>query len=484
MLLKLYNSLTRQKEEFTPIDENHVKMYACGPTVYNFAHIGNARMAVVFDQWSRLLKYTYPKVTYVSNITDVEDKIITAAEEAGVPISEITEKYTKIYNADMASLGVNLPDIQPKATEYIDEMIAMSQTLIEKGHAYEAEGHVLFHVPSDPSYGALSGRSRDEQVAGARVEVAPYKRDPADFVLWKPSNENQPGWDSPWGSGRPGWHIECSAMVQKTLGLPFDIHGGGADLKFPHHENEIAQSCCANDMADTPDSFARFWLHNGFVTVEGEKMSKSLGNFLTVHDVIKDYKGEVIRLTLLSAHYRQPLDWSEQVLHQSEVLLDKLYKKLEDLEAVIPNECEESPSACEISQPKLRNNNIPTSSSFGSTEGSIPAPILDALYDDLNTPLVLAELHKLVKQENSAELKNTLLSVGNLLGILQQNPDDWFASEGVSDEDVTKIETLIAERMEAKDNKDYARSDEIRDELLSMGIEIKDTRDGTSWEKV
>ena len=463
MSLKLYNSLTRQKEEFTPIDENHVKMYVCGPTVYNYAHIGNARATVVFDQWVRVLRHVYPKVTYVSNITDVEDKIITAAQEAGLPISDITEKYTRIYNADMASLGANAPDIQPKATEYIQEMIDLNKTLIEKGYAYEAEGHVLFHVPSNPSYGALSGRSRDEQVAGARVEVAPYKRDPADFVLWKPSNEDQPGWDSPWGSGRPGWHIECSAMAEKTLGLPFDIHGGGADLKFPHHENEIAQSCCANDMADSPDNFARVWLHNGFLTVDGEKMSKSLGNFLTVNDVMQNHKGEVIRLTLLSAHYRQPLDWSAQALHQSEVLLDKLYKKLDSMSSF----------------------DLPTLSSSDLIGGSIPAPIFDALCDDLNTPLVIAELNKLVRQENSAELKSTLLSIGNLLGILQQNPDDWFAADdGVSEEDVQKIEMLIAERIEAKDNKDYTRSDEIRDELLSMGIEIKDTREGTTWEKV
>ena len=332
--LKLYNSLTRQKEEFTPLDPSNVRMYACGPTVYNYAHIGNARMAVVFDLWARLLRHLYPKVTYASNITDVEDKIMIAAEEQGVPIHEITEKYTKIYNDDMGTLGVDLPDIQPKATDHIAEMIDQISQLIDRGHAYEAEGHVLFHVPSDPSYGTLSGRSRDEQVAGARVEVAPYKKDPADFVLWKPSTEDQPGWDSPWGLGRPGWHIECSAMAEKHLGLPFDIHGGGADLKFPHHENEIAQSCCANDKAKEPDSFAKYWVHNGFVTVEGEKMSKSLGNFLLVHDLIEKYPGEVLRLSLLSAHYRQPLDWSEQVLHQNQKLLDKLYQKLGELKDI------------------------------------------------------------------------------------------------------------------------------------------------------
>ncbi len=459
-MIRFYNSLSRQKEDFVPIDDKHVRMYACGPTVYNYAHIGNARMAVVFDQWARLLRHSYPKVTYVSNITDVEDKIMVAAEKAGVPIAEITEKYTKIYNDDMASLGVNLPDIQPKATDHIQEMITQIEALIARGHAYEAEGHVLFNVPSDPSYGVLSGRSRDEQVAGARVEVAPYKRDPADFVLWKPSTLDQPGWESPFGFGRPGWHIECSAMAEKHLGLPFDIHGGGADLKFPHHENEIAQSCCANDKANEPNSFSKYWLHNGFVTVEGEKMSKSLGNFLLVHDAIKKYDGEVIRLTLLSAHYRQPLDWSEQALHQNKTLLDKLYKKLEELQDVDVD--------------------------VNVVAQEVPAEILNALYDDLNTPLVLAELHKLLKEKQGAALKNALLAAGNLLGVLQQSPSDWFGGDddGVSEEDVTKIEMLIAERMEAKDNKDYARSDEIRDELLSMSIEIKDTRDGTTWQKI
>ncbi len=437
-----------------PLDPSNVRMYACGPTVYNYAHIGNARMAVVFDLWARVLRHLYPKVTYASNITDVEDKIMIAAEAQGVPIHEVTEKYTKIYNDDMATLGVDLPDIQPKATDHIAEMISQITQLIEAGHAYEAQGHVLFDVPSDPSYGALSGRSRDEQIAGARVEVAPYKRDPADFILWKPSTEDQPGWDSPWGKGRPGWHIECSAMAEKHLGAPFDIHGGGADLKFPHHENEIAQSCCANDKATEPESFAKYWVHNGFVTVEGEKMSKSLGNFLLVHDLIKKYSGEVLRLSLLSAHYRQPLDWSEQVLHQNQKLLDKLYQKLADLEDT------------------------------KAGDKKVPVPVLNALCDDLNTPQVLAEINKLLKEKEGAELKGALLAIGDLMGILQQDPAEWFGSdEGVSDEEVTKIETLLAERIEAKDNKDFARADEIRDDLLSMGIEIKDTREGTSWQK-
>ena len=456
--IKLTNSLTRKKEEFIPLDPDHVKLYACGPTVYNYAHLGNGRMAVVFDLWARLLRHIYPKVTYVSNITDVEDKIIVAAKESGQEISVITEKYTKIYNDDMAMLGVELPDIQPKATEHIQEMIDQIIQLIERGHAYEAEGHVLFHVPSNPSYGALSGRSRDEQVAGARVEVAPYKRDPADFVLWKPSNEDQPGWDSPWGVGRPGWHIECSAMAEKHLGLPFDLHGGGADLKFPHHENEIAQSCCAQGTPEKVKNFSNYWIHNGFVTVEGEKMSKSLGNFLLVHDLIKDHKGEVLRLALLSAHYRQPLDWSAQILHQSQVLLDKLYAKLLELKDVQVEQAEQ---------------NI------------IPVPFLESLCDDLNTPLLIAELNKLLQEKDQKKLKGTLLNLGNLIGILQEDPEVWLKKDvDHSELDVEQIERLIAERTEAKKNKDFDRSDEIRDELLVLGVEIKDTRDGTTWEKV
>ena len=294
-------------------------------------------MAVVFDLWVRLLRHLYPKVTYVSNITDVDDKIMNAARETGEPIEAITEKYTRIYNDDMASLGVREPDIQPRATAHIPDMIEQIQRLVDKNHAYENQGHVIFNVPSDPSYGALSGRSRDEQIAGARVDVAPYKKDPADFVLWKPSADDEPGWDSPWGRGRPGWHIECSAMAEIHLGLPFDIHGGGADLKFPHHENEIAQACCAHGREEAPESYARYWIHNGFVTVEGEKMSKSLGNCLLVHDLIKDCPGEVLRLTLLSAHYRQPLDWTQDKIHQNKKLLDKLYHKLKDLKDIQPD---------------------------------------------------------------------------------------------------------------------------------------------------
>lgn len=452
--LKLYNSLTREKEVFAPLDQSHVKMYACGPTVYNYAHIGNARMAVVFDQWSRLLKSLYPKVTYASNITDVEDKIIAASRESGEEISAITEKYTKIYNDDMATLGVRLPDVQPKATQHIGEMITQISQLIENGHAYEAEGHVLFNVPSDPSYGALSGRSRDEQVAGARVEVAPYKKDAADFVLWKPSSGDEPGWDSPWGFGRPGWHIECSAMAEKHLGLPFDIHGGGADLKFPHHENEIAQSCCAHGNENAPESFAKYWVHNGFVTVEGEKMSKSLGNFLLVHDLIKNHPGEVLRLALLSAHYRQPLDWSAERLQQTRKTLDKLYARLQELESV------------------------------HASEEDVPEEVLNALCDDLNTPQAMTELLAIAKVENDhAKLKGQLMAAGKLMGILQQDPADWFAVD-TDDLDTGKIEALLKERAAAKKEKNFARADEIRDELTAMGIGIEDTPDGAKWHKL
>ena len=301
----LFNTLNGQKEVLEACDPEHLKIYACGPTVYNFAHIGNARMAVVFDTLVRTLRTVYPKVTYVSNITDIDDKIIEAAIDQKVEISAITEKYTQIYNEDMAKLNVLAPDVQPKATEYISEMIELIEELISKDFAYEKEGHVLFHVPSYNNYGKLSKRNRDEQIAGSRVEVAPFKKDPADFILWKPSIDNQPGWESPWGFGRPGWHTECSAMSKKTLGLPFDIHGGGRDLIFPHHENEIAQSCCSSANIDEPTSYAKYWMHNGFVTIEGEKMSKSLGNIILVRELTNSYHGEVIRLALLSSHYSQ-----------------------------------------------------------------------------------------------------------------------------------------------------------------------------------
>lgn len=448
--LYLYNSLTRNKDKFEPIDPNHIRVYACGPTVYNYAHIGNARMAVVFDLLSRVLKQLYPKVTYASNITDVDDKIMAAAKETGLPISEITAKYTKIYNDDMAALGVAKPDIQPHATDHIDDMIKLCEAMIENGHAYAADGHVLFNVPSFENYGGLSGRSRDEQIAGARVEVASYKKDPADFVLWKPSADDEPGWDSPWGRGRPGWHIECSAMSEVHLGLPFDIHGGGADLKFPHHENEIAQSCCAHNKTNL-DAFAKYWVHNGFVTVNGEKMSKSLGNFLLAHDLLEQYDGEVLRFTLLSAHYRQPLDWSEDKLKQSKKTLDSLYSLIEKGQA-------------------------------GDAQGQIAQDVLEALCDDLNTPLAFSKLHGLKDSAASdAVLAADLKATGALIGILQQDPDAWFGRGG---DDDSAIDALLIARTEAKANKDWGRADEIRKTLTDMGIEVEDTPEGPRWRKV
>ena len=449
---KIFNSLNGQKEEFNPCNPEHIKIYACGPTVYNYAHIGNARMAVVFDTFVRTLRIFYPKVTYVSNITDIDDKIIEAAHEQKVEISSITEKYTKIYNDDMAELNVLMPDIQPKATEYIPEMIELIEDLISKDFAYEKEGHVLFHVPNYDNYGKLSKRNRDEQIAGSRVEIAPFKKDPADFVLWKPSDKSQPGWDSPWGVGRPGWHTECSAMSKKTLGLPFDIHGGGRDLIFPHHENEIAQSCCSSANIEDPTSYAKYWMHNGFVTISGEKMSKSLGNIILVNELTKSHHGEVIRLALLSSHYRQGLDWNEKVIHQANILLDKLYeiKFLLDDEVV------------------------------GDTSKA-NSDIIAYLADDLNTPGLIAELHKLVKDfkasnSNKLEIKIHLNLISQALGILQ---DDSYKK--ISEELESKIHALILKRKVAKDNRDYDLADKIRNELLDLGVEIKDTSSGTDW---
>ena len=448
----LFNTLNGKKEKLEAIDPKHLKIYACGPTVYNYAHIGNARMAVVFDTLVRALKIIYPKVTYVSNITDIDDKIIEAAKEQNVAISSITEKYTKIYNDDMAKLNVIAPDIQPKATEYIPEMINLVSDLIKKDFAYEKEGHVLFHVPSFKNYGLLSNRNRDEQIAGSRVDVAPFKKDPADFVLWKPSSDNQPGWDSPWGFGRPGWHTECSAMSEKTLGLPFDIHGGGRDLIFPHHENEIAQSCCSAADPNKPESYAKYWMHNGFVTIDSEKMSKSLGNIILVNDLTQKYHGEVIRLALLSSHYRQGLDWNEKVIHQAKKLLDKLYEIHEELKE------------------------IETSLDDRSFES------IEIIFDDLNTPGLISEVNKLIKEVDSADdnekvlLKSKLEMIGKVLGILEDS-----AYKKASDELSEEVEKLIKQRSEAKENKNFELADEIRNTLEKKGIEIKDTPNGTSW---
>tara|TARA_B100001778_G_scaffold257403_1_gene217521 strand:+ start:1232 stop:2608 length:1377 start_codon:yes stop_codon:yes gene_type:complete len=451
--LKIFNTLNSKKEVFIPIDKDHIKIYACGPTVYNFAHIGNARMAVVFDTFVRTLRVIYPKVTYVSNITDIDDKIIDAAKEQNVEISEITEKYTQIYNEDMSMLNVLEPDIQPKATEYIPEMIALIEDLIAKEFAYEKDNHVLFHVPAYSKYGELSNRNREEQIAGSRVEIAPFKKDPSDFVLWKPSDDSQPGWDSPWGFGRPGWHTECSAMSEKTLGLPFDIHGGGRDLIFPHHENEIAQSCCSTANIDEPDSYAKYWMHNGFVTIEGEKMSKSLGNIILVRDLTNNYHGEAIRLALLSSHYRQGLDWNEKIIHQAKKLLTKIYQILDELKDIQEIESE-----------------------------SLNIEPITTLMDDLNTPGLIAQLNQIVKEYNTnknidkKKIKSKLLLIGSVLGIFEDK-----AFNKISDDLKEKVEVLINDRDIAKSQKNFELADKIRDELNELGIEIKDTSDGTSW---
>ena len=458
MVLKIHNTLSGTKEIFEPVDKNHVRIYACGPTVYNFAHIGNARMAVVNDLLVNVLRTQFKKVTYVSNITDIDDKIIDAAHELNEPIKNLTTKYTKIYNDDMGYLNVKLPDIQPHATDHISEMIDLIKKLIEHNYAYEKNGHVLFHVPSFSKYGVLSKRNRDEQIAGSRVEVAPFKKDPADFILWKPSPDPLPGWESPWGFGRPGWHLECSAMSEKTLGLPFDIHSGGMDLVFPHHENEIAQTCSLDDNHE-PDSFAKFWFHNGFVNVEGEKMSKSIGNIKLVHDLKKQYKGEVLRLTLLSAHYRQPLNWNKEIIDQNSKMLDRFYRSLKDLRDI------------EVSSE------------------SVSEEIMECLLDDLNTPKVLAKLNTLSNTLSSAnaekkqEIKKNLIAAGKILGVMLEDPNIWLGYNQTANPEKEEIEGLINQRNEARRSKDFKLADQIRDKLKSKGIEIEDTKNGTIWRK-
>ncbi|MDH5748032.1 MAG: cysteine--tRNA ligase [Rhodospirillales bacterium] len=459
MTLKLYNTLTRSKETFEPLDSGHVRMYVCGPTVYDFAHIGNARPVVVFDVLFRLLRAEYgaDHVTYVRNITDVDDKINARAKETGQDIRDLTETTAKVFHEDMSALGALEPTREPRATDHIAEMISMIEDLIEGGNAYEADGHVLFKVASWSEYGKLSRHNRDEIIAGARVEVAPYKNDPADFVLWKPSEADVPGWDSPWGRGRPGWHLECSAMSGKYLGSTFDIHGGGQDLIFPHHENEIAQSRCANET----ELMAKYWVHNGYLMAEGEKMSKSLGNFYTVHELLEEFPGEAIRLALLKTHYRQPLDFTKAGLAEAKAELDRFYGAL-----------------------KAADGNIAST--------PVPEMILDALDDDLNSPLALSRLHELVGALNKAgnedektDCKGRLLAAGELLGLLQQDPDDWFkgaaAAGGLDD---AAIDVLIAARAEARANKDFAESDRIRDELAEKGVILEDKPGGTTeWRR-
>jgi cysteinyl-tRNA synthetase len=464
MPLELYNTLSRKKETFTPMDAAHVRMYVCGPTVYDFAHLGNARPVVVFDILYRLLKSLYPRVTYVRNITDVDDKIMNKAKETGEKIETITARTTDAYHEDMGALGALLPDIEPRATQHIPQMLAMIDTLIKKGHAYEAEGHVMFNVPSMPDYGQLSRRSRDELIAGARVDVAPYKKDPADFVLWKPSTPDQPGWDSPYGRGRPGWHIECSAMSEAHLGETFDIHGGGLDLIFPHHENEIAQSRCAHGKP----LMAKFWMHNGFLTINQDKMSKSLGNFFTVRDLLAQAPGEALRLALLTAHYRQPLDFSSEALQNAKQVLDGWYGALRNHKDV---------PLMEIDDPRMEGLDH----------------IRQALEDDLNTPMAMAHLHTFVKMLNVApnaeatsKFKSALLRGAQLMGLLTQDPETWFrwAPAGKATLSDQEIEKQVAARLAARKARDFAEADRIRNSLQAAGILLEDKAEITLWRRV
>ncbi len=459
--LTLHNTLTGRKEPFEPLDPNCVTMYVCGPTVYNLVHIGNGRPAVVFDVLYRLLSAVYPKVRYASNITDIDDKINKAALEAGESIADFAERFTIAYNEDVRALGNLLPTVEPRATHHIHEIIAMIERLIERGHAYAAQGHVLFNVPSDPSYGMLSHRSLEDMLDGARVEVAPYKRDPKDFVLWKPSTPELPGWDSPWGRGRPGWHIECSAMIRKHLGHTIDIHGGGSDLTFPHHENELAQGRCVDD----GEAYVRYWLHNGMLTLGDEKMSKSVGNIITLRDLLARHGGEVLRYALLSGNYRSPLAWSDDLLKQAQASLDRMYQALLDV-----------PPGNATSPEQFRHAPVE----------AFPAAVIEALADDLNTTEALAAMHGIVSDMHRANdptrarvLRDQLVAGAWLLGLLTDTPESHFKAG--SRLDAAHIEERIAARNAARASRDFKLADSIRDELLAQGIELEDTRDGTRW---
>ena len=461
--LYLHNTLSGRKEKFEPLDPERVTVYVCGPTVYNYVHIGNGRPAVVFDVLVNLLRSCYPKVVYARNVTDIDDKINAAAAENGEPIAALADRYTDAYEEDMQALGVIPPDVAPRATHHIDAIVEMIGELIDSGHAYANDGHVLFHVPSDPEYGTLARRSLEDMIDGARVEVAPYKKDPKDFVLWKPSTPEQPGWDSPWGVGRPGWHIECSAMIRQHLGRTIDIHGGGSDLTFPHHENEAAQSRCANRTGE----YVRYWLHNGMLTLGAEKMSKSLGNVRTIRDLSEKFPGETLRYALLSGQYRSQLAWSEDLINQAQASLDRLYQALRDKPGASPD----------TDMSTLRQDQF-------------PAKFIEALCDDLNTPEALAALHELAanlrKAQSQADVdrcRRELLTAGWMLGLLQRDVEAYFTDTTGADLSAAQIDTMIAQRNEARKSGDFVQADAIRDELDAAGIELEDTREGTRWRR-
>lgn len=479
MPLHIHDTLRREKRLFEPRDPNRVTLYVCGPTVYDYAHIGNARPPVVFDVLARLLRRQYgaDKVLYARNVTDVDDKINQKAAREGVPIGEITARYEAAYLADMGLLNVSPPDLAPHVTDYIPAIVAQIQAIVDAGCAYAAEGHVLFDVSSYPSYGALSGRNLDDMIAGARVEVAPYKKNPHDFVLWKPSKPEEPSWPSPWGEGRPGWHIECSAMIEQALGLPIDIHGGGIDLVFPHHENEIAQGVCAHGHAhgdQAHDEYARYWMHNGFLTVDAEKMSKSIGNVLLLHDLVQSMPGEVVRWALLSAHYRQPLDWNQGLLDQSRKNLDRLYGVLRDADAAL---ADFDPATLDEAEMELAENALD--------------PVLDALEDDLNTPGAIAQLFGLANalrdllNDAEADINDvamarwSLVEAAGLLGVLSLTPDAWF--EGGDPALKAEVEALLEQRAAARAAKDWPEADRIRDRLNALNVVVMDGPDGATW---
>ncbi|WP_313007950.1 cysteine--tRNA ligase [Brevundimonas vesicularis] len=479
MPLHIHDTLRREKRLFEPRNKDRVTLYVCGPTVYDYAHIGNARPPVVFDVLVRLLRRTYgaDHVIYARNVTDVDDKINQKAAREGVPIGEVTARYEAAYLADMGLLNVSPPDIAPHVTDYIPAIVDQIQAIVDADCAYAAEGHVLFDVSSYKAYGALSGRNLDDMIAGARVEVAPYKKNPHDFVLWKPSKADEPSWPSPWGEGRPGWHIECSAMIEKTLGLPIDIHGGGIDLVFPHHENEIAQGVCAHGHAhgdQAHDEYARYWMHNGFLTVDAEKMSKSIGNVLLLHDLVQAMPGEVVRWALLSAHYRQPLDWNQGLLDQSRKNLDRLYGVLRDADAALADFDEATLDEAEM---ELAENAL--------------NPVLDALEDDLNTPGAIAQLFGLgntlreLLNDAEADINDvamarwSLKEAAGLLGVLSLTPDAWF--EGGDPALKAEVEALLDQRAKARAAKDWPEADRIRDRLNALNVVVMDGPDGPTW---